>query len=210
MTDWWTAWWSALATPDKVFWAIALVTSVILAIQILMTLFGFDGDADMDFDTDLDVGMDADAGHGDGVGLLSVRTITAFFTGFGWGGILALDADFSTLGALVVGTLTGGAMMGIVFGMLRALYSMSYSGTLNYRNAIGAYGNVYLPIPPDMQGTGQVEVPVQGRLKTMQAMTRAHDRLPSQQRIKVVDLIDPQTLLVEPLGTAGNAPTTDT
>jgi len=208
MTDWWTAWWEALATPDKVFWAIALVTSVILAIQILMTLFGFDGDADVDMDFDAD--LDGDIGHGDGVGLLSIRTVTAFFTGFGWGGILALDADFSVLGALLVGTATGGAMMGIVYGTLRTLYSMSYSGTLDYRNAIGAYGNVYLPIPPEMQGTGQIQVPVQGRLMTVQAMTRAQNRLPNQQRVKVVDVIDSQTLLVEPLSTGGNAPATAT
>lgn len=193
MTDWWTVWWAALAGPDKVFWAIALFTSAVLAIQILLMILGFDGDADVDMD------VDADIDHPDGGGVLSVRTITAFFTGFGWGGVVALDQGTTVFGAVVVATFSGGVLMFAVYFLMQALYSLRYSGTLDYRNAIGTSANVYLPIPPNMEGTGQVKVPLQGRLLTLEAMTRSETRLPNRMRVRVVDLVDTSTLLVEPL-----------
>lgn len=197
MIDWWEAWWAALAGPDKIFWGIALFTSALLAIQILLMILGFDGDADVDVDTDVD--------HPDGGGVLSVRTLTAFFTGFGWGGVVALDNGLTELAAVLVATLCGGILMATVYFLMQGLYSMRYSGTLDYRNAIGVNANVYLPIPPNMEGTGQVKVPLQGRLLTLQAMTRAASRLPNRARVRVVDLVDASTVLVEPLG--GSSPT---
>ena len=194
MTDWWTAWWAALAGPDKVFWAIALFTSAVLAIQVLLMLLGFDGDGDVDVDVDTDID------HPDGGGVLSVRTITAFFTGFGWGGVVALDNGMTILSAVAVATFSGGVLMFTVYFLMQGLYSMRYSGTLDYRGAIGTSANVYLPIPPNMEGTGQVKVPLQGRLLTLEAMTRAETRLPNRMRVRVVDLVDASTLLVEPLG----------
>lgn len=192
-------WWLALATPDQVFWGIALVTSAVLALQLLMLVLGFDGDLDADVDVGFD-DLDADVDHGDGGGILSVRTVTAFFTGFGWGGVVALDAGLSLTVTLVVATVSGGVLMASVYGLMQALYSLRYSGTLDYRNAVGTRASVYLPIPPQMGGTGQVSVPLQGRLMTVKAMTRSKERLPNRLPVKVVDLVDASTLLVEPLG----------
>lgn len=191
MTEWWNAWWAALAGPDKIFWAIALSTSTILLLQLLLSLLGFDGHADAQFD--------ADVAHADGTGLLSLRAIVAFLTGFGWGGVIGLDQGLSVFAATTVATLTGTALMAVVVLLMRVVYGMRYSGTLDYQNAIGVHGSVYLPIPPNMEGQGQVEVLVQGRLMTVQAMTRAASRLPNRSRVRVVEQLDPQTLLVEPL-----------
>lgn len=196
MTDWWTAWWGALAGPDKFFWAIALLTSALLLLQLLLSLLGFDHDADLDTDIDTDID------HGDGTGVLSLRTVTAFLAGFGWGGVIAMDHGMSVFAATVIALASGGAMMAMVFFLMQAVYSMRYSGNLDYRNAVGSHGSVYLPIPPNMQGLGQIEVLVQGRLMTVQAMTRASDRLPNRARVRVVEQLDPQTLLVEPLDSA--------
>jgi len=86
-----------------------------------------------------------------------------------------------------------------VFFLMRALYSLRYSGTLDYRNAVGQAGSVYLPIPGAMAGPGQIEVLVQGRLCVVHAFTRAAERIPNRARVRVIGVLDPQTLLVEPL-----------
>lgn len=44
-------------------------------------------------------------------------------------------------------------------------------GTINIRNAIGSEGSVYLAIPKN--GTGQVQVIVQGSLKTFDAFSKS-------------------------------------
>ena len=40
---------------------------------------------------------------------------------------------------------------------------------------------------------------IQGRLKLVQAMTKSAEGVPSQARVKVVDTVDPQTIVVEAL-----------
>ena len=65
-------------------------------------------------------------------------------------------------------------------------------------NAVGSHAKVYMAVGPRMQKPGQVEVMVQGRLRVVEAMTKADHVLPPQSRVKVVDLIDPTTVLVEP------------
>ena len=188
-------WWSTLGTALQVFYAIAIATSAMMVLQLAMMLLGFDGDADMD--ADVDVGD-----HGGG-GILSVRTVTAFFLGFGWGGVAAIQSGMALLPAIVLATAIGSAFMAGVFFMMRTLYGMRYSGTIDYRNAIGSVGNVYLRVPGGMASPGQIQVMVQGRLRVVQAFTRGESELPNQTRVRVVDVMDENTLVVEPLEPGG-------
>jgi hypothetical protein len=183
-------WWSTLGRALQIFYGIAITTSVLMLFQLVLMLIGMDSDSDFDVD-DLD-------DHGTG-GILSLRTVTAFFVGFGWSGVAAIDAGWSLLPTIVVATAVGSAFMGGVFLLMRTLYSMRYTGTLDYHNAIGNVGNVYLRIPAAMAGPGQVEVLVQGRLRVVQAFTRAGRQLGNNERVRVTDLMDETTLLVEPL-----------
>ena len=179
------AWWGSLDTALQIFYAIAVTTSTLLAVQLTLMVLGADGIGDVD---------DVDAGGG----VLSVRTVTAFFTGFGWAGVAAIEAGLSLPAALAVATAVGGAFMVGVLVLMRALWGLSYSGTLNYRNAIGNVGSVYLRIPLGMSGPGQIEVMLQGRLRVVQAFTRSEKEIPNRARVKVVDLMDQTTLIVEP------------
>ncbi len=100
---------------------------------------------------------------------------------------------------LRVGLLFGGA----IFYLMRLLHSLRHSGTLDYSNALGEVGTVYLPIPAGMGGTGKIQVIVQGRLKEIQAFTRHDQRIENRVRVRVVELLDDNTLLVEPLADLG-------
>lgn len=187
-------WWGSLGNSLQIFWGIAIVTSAVMAVQLVLMLLGFDGDSDVDMDTDTDLD------GGDGGNILSVRTITAFFAGFGWSGVACLDAGYSLLTTLLISTAVGSVFMLGVFALMRFLYGLRYSGTLDYRNAIGEIGSVYLPVPGEMSGPGKVEVLVQGRLRVVDAFNKSADSLPNRSRVKVVDVIDQNTLVVEPLG----------
>ena len=191
------AWWATLNEPLRWFYAIAISTSVLLILQLILMMFGIDAD---DFD---DV-----SGHGD-LHILSVRTVTAFFAGFGWAGVAALHAGTSLLKALAIATGVGVAFMGGVLLLMRGLSSMRHSGTLDYSNAIGEIGSVYLRIPPKMSNPGQIEVTVQGRLCVVQAFTHAETEIPNRTRVRVTALMDRNTLIVEPLGSPTAAAAAD-
>lgn len=196
-------WWTTLDTAHKVFYTIAIATSVVLVLQLILTVLGLDGHGDVDTDVgDVDADMGGIDHHDTGVGVLSVRTIVAFFTGFGWGGVAALESGSGLIASILIALLCGGILMSAVFFLMRGLYGLRYSGTLDYRNAVGRAGSVYLPIPAGMEGPGQIEVLVQGRLCVVRAFTRAPQRIANHARVRVVDVLDQQTLLVEPLDPA--------
>ena len=189
-------WWAGLALAFKFYYAIAIATSFFLALQLIALLLGV-GDGDMD--------MDADA---DGGGVLSVRTVTAFLAGFGWTGALALEYGQPVPMATLLAVLVGGAFMALVVVLMRGLYGLRQTGTLDYANAIGEIGSVYLHVPAGMKGPGQVEVTVQGRLRVVQAFTRAEAEIPNGARVRVVGTMDRNTLVVEPLEHPSTTPPT--
>jgi len=182
-------WWSLLNLELRVFYTIALASSLLLVIQALMTLFGFGDDADP---------VD-DAGDGSGLHILSVRTVIAFLVGFGWTGVMAIKAGMSMPMVILTALLVGGIFMLAVFALMRSLYGFRQSGTLDYENAVGKTGTVYLTVPAKSAGPGQIEVMVQGRLKIVQAYTKAAEPIPTRTKVKVVGLLDKQSLLVEPI-----------
>lgn len=192
-------WWGSLGTSLRVFYGIALGASVLLVLQLVALLFGLDHDGDA-FDGD----------HDSGLGILSVRSLTAFFTGFGWGGVVAIKEGFGLTAAIVAALATGGALMAAVVAMMRGFASLRHSGTLDYANAVGNVGSVYMAVPGAMAGPGQVEVEVQGRSAIVQAFTRSPERLPPRARVRVVETLDQQTVVVEPLAAALSAPAPST
>ena len=185
-------WWGSLEGAYRVFYALGIVSALALAIQVILTVFGLD-----------DI---FDAADGDGTSLLSMRTVSGFLAGFGWTGVVMLRAGYSTVAASLGGTAVGLLFAGILFLVMRVMMGLRHSGTVDYKNAVGVAGQVYAPIAAGLQKPGQVEVLVQGRLRTVAAMTRHDKDLPTLTRIRVVDILDPNTLLVAPLDAAAGDP----
>jgi hypothetical protein len=190
-------WWNALNGLDQLFYGIAFLFTAILVIQTAMMCFGFDHGSAMDAANNIDIPHMETGSDIMGIHVLSVRTAVAFFVGFGWGG-----ATLSSFGAAPPWALAGAFAIGLiflfgVFYLLKLMYSMRSSGTLDYANAVGQIGSVYMAIPPAETGNGQIEVMIQGRLQVLPACTKANARIPANAKIRVIGVADPQTLLVE-------------
>jgi hypothetical protein len=183
--------WLNLAPAERTFTGIGVFSSLILTIQMGMVMLG--GAVDM---PEAEI---ADTGEGGASGIFSIRTIGAFFAGFGWAGAAMLQAGHSTGAATFVATLSGSAFLGVVIYLMSYLHSLRQEGTLDYTNAIGNVGNVYLPIPPKRKGMGQVEVMVQGRLRIVQALSDSDKKIGNRVAVRVTETIDEQTILVKPL-----------
>lgn len=185
-------WWAALGGENKIFYGIAIVSSAVMFIQLVLTLIGGAFDApDGDFEVE---GSDGD------LGVLSVRTICAFFVGFGWGGIMALNQYGDNIFiATVAGFITGSIFLFAVLWTMRGLYSLRADGTIDIRNAVGKVGSVYLPIPPHREGTGQIQVIVQGREREVIALTDSETTIENRTRVEVLEKIDQHTVLVGPI-----------
>lgn len=197
------AWWTGLGSERQIFYGIALFATLLLLVQLVLLFFG----AEVDADVDADLGGAGDVGHGDAGGsVFSVRSLSAFLAGFGWAGVAALQAGWSVGAATLAALAVGGLFMGGILALMRALMGLRDSGTLDYHNAIGQVGTVYLAVPAAMAGPGRIEVHVQGRLAVVEAFTRAPRPLAARERVRVTDVLDQTTLVVEPLESPAREP----
>ena len=191
-------WWQNLEPEGmRTFVTIGMASSLVLFIQMIVILFG--GSFDLpDFDLD--------TGSGGGAGMFSVRGIGAFFTGFGWTGASALDLGYGLSIALIAATTVGAITLTLFVLLMRWLHSLRSDGTMDYSNALNQIGSVYVPIPPRREGLGQIEVLVQDRMTTVRALTDNDTRIGNRTAVKVVELVDERTLLVETLSPKSEDP----
>ena len=199
------AWWNSLEIALQVFYTIAFASSLVLVIQLFLNLFGL---AAHDMDT-----SGGDAGgvpehtdfetHSSGLALLSMRTVTAFFAGFGWAGVALLNSKMPMWGTLPIAFAVGTVFLLVVFYLMKAIFRLSESGNVDYGNAVGQTGTVYIPIPPQGKGAGQVQLVVQGRMRELPAVSEAAERLPSGTPVQVLKMLSDSTAVVRKLEVQG-------
>jgi membrane protein implicated in regulation of membrane protease activity len=96
--------------------------------------------------------------------------------------------------ALAVGVV----FMSVIYLMMRMLMSLRADGTLDYRNAVGQTGRVYVTIPALRGGEGQIEILIQGRLTTVHAVTDSPGALAPQTSVRVSAVENGNILVVSP------------
>lgn len=193
------SWWSALSGPHQVFWSIAIVFSVLFLIQFVFGLIGIEMDADTDINLSTDIELDGDADYSldEGFSIFSTRTIIAFFTFFGWTGILVLNAGGSTFAAVIAATTSGFLAMLLVAYMMWQFSKLTEEGNIDINKALHHTGEVYLRIPAKNTGHGIIHIKVQGSLREIDAITDAAEAIPTGSLIRVVEVLKDNILVVE-------------
>ncbi len=197
---------------DKFFWVLAVGGTTIFALKTITLLLtghgagdGADvGHGDLGHGGHGGPGHDGQTGHADsaqsaGHGsswafqFFTVQSLAVFAMGAGWMGLAAQEFFArSEAEALAAAVLFGVALAALLIKLLMKMRGLETSGTLNVRNAVGSTGVVYLTVPPE--GAGQVEIVLQGRLVTWDAVSAAAP-VPTGARV-VVDSIDAAGRLV--------------
>lgn len=187
-------WWAGLAPVMKILWVATLSASLIFIIQSILTFVGADADASTDFDfVDGDVDMSMD-----GASLYSFRNFVNFILGFGWSAILLQPSIPSWPVLILVSVIIGVALVAGVMYLFKWLASMQQSGNINLQKAAaGSEGTVYLTIPAARAGKGKVQIAISGAVREYDAVYEGESALKTGTPIRVVDVIDSNTLLVE-------------
>lgn len=186
-------WFAALALFEKIYWVIALISSVIFVILLIMTLLGSDAE---DFDGG-DVDADIDGDTGIEFQFLSFKNLMGFFTIFGWSGIACLDSGLSTVLTVVISSICGLLMMFVMAALFYYLGKLQSSGTLKLKNALNQVGEVYLTIGANRSSIGKVSVTVQGTLRELEALTDEEKDLVLGNVVRVKSVTDNGILIVE-------------
>ena len=196
-----TTWWASLSVVMKILWGVTLTASLIFIIQSIMTFIGADA-GEGGIDADIDTGFDsdvADAAVEGGTNLYTFRNFVNFILGFGWSAILLQEKIPSVPLLLVVSAAVGVALVAVVMYLFKWLSSMQQSGNINvYKAAVGCIGSTYLTIPGERKGEGKVQISINNSVREYNAVTDG-DTLKTGTQIRVVEVLSPDTMLVEPL-----------
>ena len=180
-------------TDVAVYLVMALVGTLFFVLRLLLALF-LGGHGDVDPGVDVDISTDAS------FGFFSLLSILAFFMGAGWMGLTCrIDWDMGGLASALAAAGFGFGMMLLASGLMYQARKLDQSIEYDLNTAVGRTARVYLTVPGKGQGRGQVEVDVSGRRKVLEAVSTGA-KLDQFSSVKVVEIRDDNTLVVEALG----------
>jgi hypothetical protein len=183
--------WGDASLAQQVFWAIGIFGLALILLQAVLGLvLGHHGDVNTDST------VDGHGGHG-AAAYFSLRSIAAALLGFGFGGAY-LDRIGLALGVAALGGLCLGLLIGAGYVALVGSLNQLHSGGSMFRlvDALSHTGTVYLPIPGEIAGPGEIQVAFGGRLHNVAAFT-AGPALPVGAFVRVIGLQGENAVTVE-------------
>ena len=219
--EWLNQWWDGLQLAEQILYCIAVPATLILIIQMILMLIGmgdhgaginpsdtsgldFDGTDGFDvadsIDTDVSDISDHDISSPHDLAdfrLLSVQSVIAFLCIFGWSGIAALSCGVPAWGAIMIGAVLGFGAMVLVAKIIQWSSKLTQNGNFNVKNLLGESGTVYIPIPPNGEGAGKINISCGERFMEFDAVYEGDKTLATGSAVRVVDVISGSTLVVE-------------
>ena len=215
------AWWESLTDVLRVLYCIAVPSSLILLLQLILSTIGGHSDGGMEFsDTsgidgiesmdgiDLDSDgipdisaddLPADGGNPADFGtfrLLTLQTIVTFLAVFSWVSIICISSGMAVVLGIWLGIVFGAVMMAVVAKIVQMSSKLAENGILNLKNAIGETATVYVSIPPKNSGNGKITMQLQGRFCEFEATTDSEKTLVSGTQVLITDVLG-DVLVVE-------------
>lgn len=184
-----STWWEGLSVVLKIYWSIAVPFTLFFVLQLILSFLGAESPDDLP-----DAEIEAD--HGIPFQFLTLKNLIGFFTIFAWTGIACTEAGMGNGLTLLIATIAGLLMMGLMAGLFYLMMKSGADGTMKIQKAIGQVGEVYLTIPSSRGGMGKVQVKVSGALRTLDAMSDDPEPLATGQLAKVIQIVNDNILLV--------------
>lgn len=179
---------------DSVFLVCAVIGGGVFVIRTVMQLIGV-GAGDV-IDGDVGDADDIHPGSDSGFRVLSLQGIAAFLTMFGLVGLaLVRQSGVGPTVSLFAAALAAVASVFVIGKIFSTMGRLQSSGNVNFANAVGQEGVVYLSIAQG--GVGKVQVEVQGRLGVWDAQTADQSALATGKRVRVVRVAAGEMLIVE-------------
>ncbi|MDR1498293.1 MAG: hypothetical protein LBS59_07810 [Puniceicoccales bacterium] len=190
-----SGWWNDLDATARVFNVMGLVGGGVTLILLLFTIFGIDhGGIDAAPDIPTDVGVHEVSADGS---LFTTRSVAAFFLGFGGIGAATYERTENVIIAGGAGFVAGIIVLYLFYFIGKHLMGLQSDGTVDYAQAIGAAGTVYVTIPPNRKSGGQVQLTFKNRNEIVAVISDTSTPLPAGTLVRVKACLQGNILLVE-------------
>lgn len=174
-----------LDSLHRIFWYVALASSLIFLVQTVLTFLGSDSSdgVNADFDGNLD--------HADApFQLFSLRNLVNFLLGFGWTGVAFYESIQNKYLLIGLAVIVGIAFVILFFFLILQILKLTEDNTFKIENLVGKSGEVYINIPAAMSGSGKVQISYKGSNHELTAMTRSGEAISSSSFVRVDEVQD--------------------
>lgn len=175
----------------KTFWYVAIPSSLIFAIQSILTFTGMGASDGLDADFDGDF-----TGEDTPFQIFSLRNLINFLLGFSWTGVSLYDSITNDFVLISIAVLVGLAFVYLFFLIINQVQKLAEDNTFKIENVVGKTAEVYLNIPGQKSGKGKVMVSVNGAYHELDAITEG-ESLKATSLVKVKSLESANLLNVE-------------
>jgi len=175
----------------RVFWFIAIPSSIVFIIQSVMTFMGTDSSEGLnaDFDSNFD-GADAP------FQLFSFRNLINFLLGFSWSGIAFYETITNKTILIIVSIIIGSLFVLLFFFIIKQLLQLSEDNTFDINKTLNKTAEVYINIPAQKKGKGKVQISVGGAVHEIDALSEK-EKIESGTIVKVTRVENNNLLIVE-------------
>jgi membrane protein implicated in regulation of membrane protease activity len=174
----------------KAFWFIALPTSLVFIVQIIMTFLGVDASDGLEPDFHSLDGADAP------FQLFSLRNLVNFLLGFSWTGISFYTTILNRTALVVLSFVVGSLFVYLFFLIIRQIQKLAEDNSFKISSTLNKSADVYLAIPESKKGKGKIMISVNGAFHELEAMTE-NEKIESGAVVKVVRIENNNILIVE-------------
>lgn len=175
----------------KTLWFIAIPTTLIFAIQTIMTFVGVETHDGLsaDFDSDLQ-GGDAP------FQLFTFRNMINFLLGFSWTGISFYNLIENRPILISLSFVIGAVFVMLFFMIIRQIERLAEDNSFKITNALNKTASVYLPIPAKKRGAGKIQVSVKGSFHELDAVTES-EKIETSATVRIVKIESNNLVVVE-------------
>jgi membrane protein implicated in regulation of membrane protease activity len=168
----------SLQGPGQIFWYIAIPSSIIFLIMVVLTFMGMDSTDGLEADFD----GDSEGSQG-AFQLFTLRNIISFLTVFSWSGIICLNNSMSLTSTILASIVLGLIMVLILSSLFYFISKLQIDYMSNSKDAIGKKGTVYLRIPEN--GIGKIIVSYGGANRVIDAKSNGIE-CPTGSRVIII------------------------
>jgi hypothetical protein len=192
-------WWQSLTLFEQISFITAVSATFVMFVFLILMLIGVDGS---DFDgidvpeVNTDFINDEPISAIGGLRIFTIKGALAFLSIGGWIAYIFVGMIGPVLSVLL-GVILGSAAAVLQAMAFKAMMKLEVAGNLDYKNAIGKIGTVYIRVPKNKSGKGKITVVIQERYAEIDAITEDLEDILPKTTITVVGLYDETTLLVK-------------
>lgn len=176
----------------RIFWYIAIPSSLFFLGQTIMTFVGMDSGDGLDADFDSDLNTD-----GGPMQLFTLRNLINFLLGFSWTGVSIYNKLESKFLVGLIATLVGLVFLFLFFFVIRQIKKLAEDNSFKLPMTIDKTGEVYLTIPALKKGTGKILISVNGAMHELAAATEENENISSGSLVKVLRVEGDNLLIVQ-------------